>query len=84
MLTIVKVDVTATSKNLMVMKAAEGLAVSVFDEIMRISALNKNQLAGIHQLHFVWGYRRCVVKEKQNGCFTSSISYYYRGIQLSN
>lgn len=29
----------------MVMKAAEGLAVSVFDEIIRISALNKNQLA---------------------------------------
>lgn len=29
----------------MVMKAAEGLAVSVFDEIMRISALNKSQLA---------------------------------------
>ncbi|GAB3022893.1 hypothetical protein GCM10027051_29600 [Niabella terrae] len=29
----------------MVMKAAEGLTISVFDEIMRISALNKNQLA---------------------------------------
>lgn len=29
----------------MVMKAAEGLAVSVFDEIMRVSALNKSQLA---------------------------------------
>ncbi len=29
----------------MVLKAAEGLAVSVFDEIIRVSALNKNQLA---------------------------------------
>lgn len=29
----------------MVMKAAEGLAVSVFDEILHVSALNKNQLA---------------------------------------
>ena len=29
----------------MVMKAAEGLAISVFDEITRVSALNKNQLA---------------------------------------
>ena len=29
----------------MVMKAAEGLAVSVFDEIMRVSSLNKSQLA---------------------------------------
>jgi putative toxin-antitoxin system antitoxin component (TIGR02293 family) len=29
----------------MVMKAAEGLAVSVFDEIMRMSGLNKSQLA---------------------------------------
>ncbi|HRE51251.1 MAG TPA: DUF2384 domain-containing protein [Flavitalea sp.] len=29
----------------MVMRAAEGLAISVFDEIMRVSALNKNQLA---------------------------------------
>lgn len=29
----------------MVMKAAEGLAVSVFDEIMRVAELNKNQLA---------------------------------------
>jgi len=29
----------------MVMKAAEGLAISVFDEIIQVSALNKNQLA---------------------------------------
>lgn len=29
----------------MVMKAAEGLAISVFNEITRVSALNKNQLA---------------------------------------
>jgi putative toxin-antitoxin system antitoxin component (TIGR02293 family) len=29
----------------LVLKAAEGLAISVFDEIMRITALNKNQLA---------------------------------------
>ncbi|WP_052323882.1 antitoxin Xre/MbcA/ParS toxin-binding domain-containing protein [Flavihumibacter sp. ZG627] len=29
----------------MVMKAAEGLAVSVFDKIIQITALNKNQLA---------------------------------------
>ena len=29
----------------MVMKAAEGLAISVFDEITRVAALNKNQLA---------------------------------------
>jgi len=29
----------------MVLRAAEGLAISVFDEIMRVSALNKNQLA---------------------------------------
>jgi len=29
----------------MVMKAAEGLDISVFDEIMRLSTLNKNQLA---------------------------------------
>lgn len=29
----------------MVMKAAEGLAISVFDEILHVSALNKNQLA---------------------------------------
>jgi len=29
----------------MVMKAAEGLTISIFDEIIRISALSKNQLA---------------------------------------
>lgn len=29
----------------MVMKAAEGLTISVFDEIIRLSALSKNQLA---------------------------------------
>ncbi|MFT4092804.1 MAG: DUF2384 domain-containing protein [Niabella sp.] len=29
----------------LVMKAAEGLAVSVFDEIIKVSSLNKNQLA---------------------------------------
>ena len=29
----------------MVMKAAEGLTISVFDEITRVAALNKNQLA---------------------------------------
>lgn len=29
----------------MVLRAAEGLAVSVFDEIIRVSALSKNQLA---------------------------------------
>lgn len=29
----------------MVMRAAKGLTVSVFDEIMHVSALNKNQLA---------------------------------------
>jgi len=29
----------------LVMKAAEGLAISVFDEIMRVTLLNKNQLA---------------------------------------